>query len=215
MIYKKSKLINRMKQLGMKYKDLAQATGYCYGHLVHSLNGDYMMSTRMRNKIIKVFQEVEESRKKKVTVTKKTTEVTDKEKKYLNTIQDVLDLKDTDTIIHCENCTTKFKFINGVLCGQKSDGNTAVCVTLPLGPTVSKKYILVDKKVQEATKEDVGKLCKFWDEDPNTNNFGILGSLTTHSHFNYIKIGGCCYKHCRRATLEEVKELTGYEVKGE
>ncbi len=71
----------------------------------------------------------------------------------------------------------------------------------------------ITRPMSEATKEDVRKLCFFWDKsDYETAEFGIL------DHINYGRINSdiiCEYvttlhkshKHCRRLTKQEIEEL--------
>lgn len=211
MFYKKKKLINKMKKLNLTYKDLADLTGYCYGHIAHAMNGDYQMSTRMRNKILKALREVNATEDVKVVEVKD--EQVNKEKKYLTTVEDVTALKDTDTIIYMDDSDKTFKFVNGVLCSFEHD---TVFVNDYLGLSNSNKYILVDKPIAEATEEDVGKVCKFWDEPEDSDNFGLLEAIWDKGEvvYAYKKALGSTYKHCRVVTPKEVKQLTGYEVKG-
>ena len=200
-----------MKKLNLTYKDLADLTGYSYGHIAHAMNGDYQMSTRMRNKILEAFNQVNPTEDVKVIEVKD--ELVDKEKKYLTTVEEVTALKDTNTIIYMDDSDKTFKFVNGVLCSFEHD---TIFVNDYLGITNSDKYILVDKQVVEATKEDIGKVCKFWDEAEDSNNFGLLEAIWDKDEhvYAYQKELGSAYKHCRVITPKEVKQLTGYEVKG-
>ncbi|MBO7713988.1 MAG: hypothetical protein J6S85_10490 [Methanobrevibacter sp.] len=211
MFYKKKKLINKMKKLNLTYKDLADLTGYCYGHIAHAMNGDYQMSTRMRNKILKALNELNPTEDVKVVEVKD--ELVDKEKKYLTTVEEVTALKDTDTIIYMNNSDKTFKFVNGVLC---SFDHGTIFVSDYLGINNRDKYILVDKPIAEATEEDIGKVCKFWDETEDSDNFGLLEEIYGKGEcvYAYKKVLGSSYKHCRVVTPKEVKQLTGYEVKG-
>ena len=211
MFYKKKKLINKMKKLNLTYKDLADLTGYCYGHIAHAMNGDYQMSTRMRNKILKALNEVNATEDVKVAEVKD--EQVDKEKKYLTTVEEVTALKDTNAIIYMDDSDKTFKFVNGVLCSFDHD---TVFVNDYLGLSNNNKYILVDKPVVEATEKDIGKVCKFWDEAEDYGSFGLLKKIWDKETIVYVyqKELGAAYKHCRVLTPKEVKQLTGYEVKG-
>ena len=211
MYYKKKKLINKMKKLNWTYKDLADLTGYSYGHIAHAMNGDYQMAACMRNKILKAFNEVDTTEDVKVARVKD--ELVDKEKKYLTTVEEVTALKDTNTIIYMDDSDKTFKFVNGVLCSFDHD---TIFVNDYLGISNSNKYILVDKQVVEATEEDIGKVCKFWDEAEDYDNFGLLEKILDKetNTYAYKKELGAGYKHCRVLTPKEVKQLTGYEVKG-
>lgn len=67
----------------------------------------------------------------------------------------------------------------------------------------------------DATEKDVGKICVFWNDNEKVKSIGILTCLST---FYYNKDGKICketryekgmtlWKHCRRLTAKEVKEL--------
>ena len=211
MFYKKKKLINKMKKLNLTYKDLADLTGYSYGHIANAMNGDYQMSTRMRNKILKALSEVNDTEDVKVVEVKD--ELIGKEKKYLTTAEEVTALKGTDTTIYVNNSDKTFKFVNGVLCSFEQD---AVFVNDYMCLSNKNKYILVDKPVAEATEGDIGKVCKFWDESEDSDNLGLLDAIRDKDFnvYTYKKALGSAYRHCRVLTPKEVKQLTGYEVKG-
>lgn len=211
MFYKKKKLINKMKKLNLTYKDLADLTGYSYGHIAHAMNGDYQMSTRMRNKILNALNEVNATEDVKVIEVKD--EQVNKEKKYFVSAADIAALKDTDTIIYTNDPEKTYRFVGGVLCSFRN-GDLILfndCIS-----HIEGTYTLVDKPVVEATEEDVGKVCKFWDEEVECfDNFGLLEEIFDNaSTYPYKKALGSSYKHCRVVTPKEVKQLTGYEVKG-
>ena len=211
MFYKKKKLINKMKKLNLTYKDLADLTGYSYGHIAHAMNGDYQMSTRMRNKILEAFNQVNPTEDVKVVEVKE--EPVYKEKKYFVCAADIAALKDTDTIIYTDDPETTYRFVGGALCSFRN-GDLMLfndCIS-----HIEETYILVDKPIAEATEEDVGKVCKFWDEAEDYDNFGLLEAVWDKGElvYPYKKLLGSAYKHCRVVTPKEVKQLTGYEVKG-
>lgn len=131
-------------------------------------------------------------------------------KKYLKTPEDVMALKDTDTKIYIDvqkGCY--FKFIDGLLCWfDEEDENTWMLNTrITEG---NKAYILEEDPMQEATEEDVGKLCTFWNDDENDKKVDILKEIDKRFHQKFV--GNICYFHCRRLTPSEVAELTGYKV---
>ena len=71
----------------------------------------------------------------------------------------------------------------------------------------------ITRPIQEATEQDVGKLCYFWDYDEEqengTGSFGKLCIIDEH------KVEGTKYQgqnigwfpHCRRLTKQEIEEL--------
>lgn len=130
-------------------------------------------------------------------------------KKYLKTIEEILSLRDTDTKIYTSYNEATYFFINGTLC-LKTDKSCAVNVTLFLG---DKPYILVEEPVKEADENDIGKLCKFWNDDIKDYAVGTLCKV--HKRVDYSYCIGCCdcwYKYCCRLTPTEVAEITGYKV---
>ena len=133
-------------------------------------------------------------------------------KRYLKTVEDVLALKDTKTKIYfdfdgaddlflqfidgvlCENVKGEFKYINHILCLD------------------DKPYILVEEQEQEATEEDLNKMCKFWDTEADEPRYSILEKIFNDSDFPFMD--SCCdtWEHCRKLTPSEVAEITGYGV---
>lgn len=68
----------------------------------------------------------------------------------------------------------------------------------------------ITRPIQEATEDDVGKLCKFWDDDDidYSKQIGLLTGITTKKCiFKYILDGIICFPHCRRLTKQEIEEL--------
>jgi hypothetical protein len=64
----------------------------------------------------------------------------------------------------------------------------------------------ITRPIQEATFDDVGKLCIFWDEKAK-NNFGILEEITSLNNELRFWKNNTSYKHCRRLTKKEISEL--------
>lgn len=56
------------------------------------------------------------------------------------------------------------------------------------------------ENIKEATKEDIGKVCLFWDDD--IKKYGVLTEIEIYYH-----IGEEDYGHCRRLTKQEIEEL--------
>ena len=67
----------------------------------------------------------------------------------------------------------------------------------------------ITRPIQEATEQDIGKLCYFWSVDnPNDKAYGILSSIGTENGEKYYIIDDACfYEHCRRLTKQEIEEL--------
>ena len=66
----------------------------------------------------------------------------------------------------------------------------------------------ITRTVPEATEQDIGKLCVFWDSENSLIHYGILQSIGSEAYrlqnkYPYSE----CYHHCRRLTKQEIKEL--------
>lgn len=81
-----------------------------------------------------------------------------------------------------------------------------------------KKYNI--EETIEATEDDIGKLCLFWDygtdENARADEVHILMAIKTNERgkkeFWCDGCGDCGYYHARRLTPTEVENLTGYKV---
>lgn len=71
----------------------------------------------------------------------------------------------------------------------------------------------ITRPIQEATEQDIGKLCYFWDGDnedawEKTKSYGILiFKDVSGGKPYYIADGDSTYEHCRRLTKQEIEEL--------
>jgi hypothetical protein len=69
----------------------------------------------------------------------------------------------------------------------------------------------ITRPIQEATEDDIGKICCFWNEDTDYCVFGFLTKITPHiteankSKYQYMNKN--YYNHCRRFTKQEIEEL--------
>ena len=64
--------------------------------------------------------------------------------------------------------------------------------------------------MSEATKEDIGKICMFWDDSDGAKAFGKLSEIYGEEGDNrdpYKMSYGGWWEHCRRLTKEEIEEL--------
>lgn len=130
-------------------------------------------------------------------------------KKYLTTPEEILALKDTDTKIYIDGLSTYYQYVSGVLCRFHERHPAIFNCAVELNG-LSPLYILVEEPVKEATEEDIGKLCCFWDFAEDDKQIGVLVELDTDScPYND---GYTYYQHCRRLTPAEVAEMTGYKV---
>lgn len=65
--------------------------------------------------------------------------------------------------------------------------------------------------MSEATKEDIGKLCYFWEEDEDGSKDYTIGLLMhidieDTNNIYHLRCGGW-WKHCRLLTKQEIEEL--------
>ena len=69
----------------------------------------------------------------------------------------------------------------------------------------------ITRPIQEATEQDIGKLCYFWGNDKNDYAYGILRSIETEKGEIYYTIddadGGLYFEHARRLSKQEIEEL--------
>lgn len=66
----------------------------------------------------------------------------------------------------------------------------------------------ITRPIQEATEQDIGKICAFWNKNINDVSYGKL--LKIDERFNpnkYQARGEWGFIHCRRLTKQEIEEL--------
>lgn len=64
----------------------------------------------------------------------------------------------------------------------------------------------ITRPIQEATEQDVGKLCYFWNDDGDF--YAKLDSIFNGKFGKYYCLGnGHSFSHCRRLTKQEIEEL--------
>lgn len=64
----------------------------------------------------------------------------------------------------------------------------------------------ITRPIQEATEQDLGKLCKFWDYE-EFFYFGILNKIEVDGKEKLYRYRGGAFSHCCRLTKTEVSEL--------
>ena len=138
-------------------------------------------------------------------------------KRYLRTVEDVLDLKDTETKIYSddENDDFYYKFVNGYFCRFDDCGSARFNDTILLTKDEDDEryYILEEEPMQEVTEKDIGKLCRFWTIDYKDAELGILEEISYDcDEVRYMSKEEYWYDHCRRLSPSDVAELTGYKV---
>lgn len=130
-------------------------------------------------------------------------------KKYLKTIEDIEALRNTDTVIHygCDGIYV-LKFVNGVLCSFYKENTDHLHVyNFSLDIDIHTPYIKVE---DEPSKDDIGKLGWFWDND---DEICIIDRLYEIDRGRFYAVdAGDDYKHFRPLTPEEVEKYTGYKV---
>lgn len=65
----------------------------------------------------------------------------------------------------------------------------------------------ITRPIQEATEQDIGKLCMFWDMDNEVEYFGILSRIYKEGKYHYLSRREDDFVHCRRLTKQEIEEL--------
>lgn len=65
----------------------------------------------------------------------------------------------------------------------------------------------ITRPIQEANEADIGKLCKFWDNDEDDEEWIACGILTNIINGKYDRDRSVLYDHCRRLTKQEIEDL--------
>lgn len=68
-------------------------------------------------------------------------------------------------------------------------------------------YYYEEQEQQEATKNDIGKLCFGWNYDDEEKDLGVLEDYDISDSDKYYLAGLDWYYHCRPLTKEEIKEF--------
>lgn len=100
---------------------------------------------------------------------------------------------------------------------KKNEPNTAYCVYeySDLSCFINKMLKInwhdkteITRPIQEATEQDLGKLCKFWDYE-EVFSFGILNKIEVDfgKEEKLYRYRGGAFSHCRRLTKQEIEEL--------
>lgn len=125
-------------------------------------------------------------------------------------------IKDINDIKYCEKngielydeyqATVCFRFVDGVWCSYTNKNLNAYNVKLSLNSLYYEEES--EEPVQEATEEDVGKLCWFWYEDTTKGKkaVGVLLGIATDEEVRF-ESDEQFYPHCRPLTKEEIKEF--------
>lgn len=66
----------------------------------------------------------------------------------------------------------------------------------------------ITRPIQEATEQDIGKICAFWDND-GRKTYGLLSDLIIEESEDrkYGNVYGSRWTHARRLTKQEIEEL--------
>lgn len=67
----------------------------------------------------------------------------------------------------------------------------------------------ITRPIQEATNQDIDKLCYFWDDSEDySKQIGLLSEIKTNNHiFKYVLADTVCFAHCRRLIKQEAEKL--------
>lgn len=65
----------------------------------------------------------------------------------------------------------------------------------------------ITRPIQEATEQDLGKLCVFWSYDKSEYEYGILTDYYKDNDCKYVRDKRMYLSHCRRLTKQEIEEL--------
>ena len=64
----------------------------------------------------------------------------------------------------------------------------------------------ITRPIQEATEDDIGKICYFWNDDDDF--YGKLDSIFNGKFGKFYCLGnGHSFSHCRRLIKKEIEEL--------
>lgn len=136
-----------------------------------------------------------------------------KSKHYIETIEDIKYCEKNGLTIYSDTWEPDFfRFVDGVWC-MYSDKELKI-YNHSFDISYDELYYkdeLKEEPMQEATESDVGKLCKFWDDDIRFV-FRILYDVTEDIECPFEDEAGDEWKHCRRLSPAEVAEITGYKV---
>ena len=102
-------------------------------------------------------------------------------RKYLENIKDIEALKDTDTIIHYGSDEEYIlKFVNGVLCSfYKENTDRLHEYNFSLNFEIQTPYI------DEPSKDDIGKLGFFWNDDEDDSILDVLWENKRNSEYPF------------------------------
>ena len=127
-----------------------------------------------------------------------------KKKHYIKTIEDIKYCEEKGIELYDEyQATVCFRFVDGVWCSYTNKNLNVYNVRLSLN---SLYYEEESEEQQEATEDDVGKLCWFWDVD-NNKFIEVLAGYNKDSKTPYECGAGWYNRYCRPLTKEEIKEF--------
>lgn len=137
-------------------------------------------------------------------------------KRYIKTPEEIVALKDTDTKIRKDNDKGYYKFVAGIPCYFSSNSLVFYNTTIDFDQVVSKLYVEEEEPFKRVDENDIGRLCKFWDDDPSEGMIGLLDGISKRGDDDHPYCMDCPYgnwfKHCRLLSPSEVAKITGYKV---
>ena len=135
-----------------------------------------------------------------------------KKKRYIKTVEDIKYCEENGLTIyptHGIDCCYEFENGHWNQCSQ--DGELwmyALGIDMEIEP-----YYYEEEPMQEATEDDIGKLCWFWDDSEKYKSIGILDEYDKYGEeCKYFSRCSGNYRNGRRLSPAEVAEITGYKV---
>ena len=131
----------------------------------------------------------------------------------IKTIEDIKYCEENGLRIYSKMNGYYFEFLNGIWSEyDENDSLIAYQVSLFVSDNLYYYDYYEEQKQQEATEEDVGKLCRFWDNNESGIYTILKAVYCDRDTRSYETEEGLEFLHCCRLTASEVAELTGYKV---
>jgi len=126
-----------------------------------------------------------------------------KKKHYIKDISDIKYCEEKGIELYDEyQATVCFRFVDGVWCSYTNKNLNVYNVRLSLN---SLYYEEESEEKQEATENDIGKLCWFWDDEEECKRVGKLLRIT--DDFYCYEDGDKFWAYCRPLKKEEIKKF--------
>lgn len=137
-----------------------------------------------------------------------------KNKHYIKTVEDIKYCEENGLTIYSTHTAYNFEFEEGKWNAYDEDDKLRY---YDYGLDFIEDLYYYEEEseepMQEATVNDIHKLCWFWGSNNKNMELGILESVNCdNDEIEYESSDGFCYKHCRELSPAEVSEITGYKV---